>query len=57
MKDKMSNLLDCLIFFLLGILLGLNIYHPYDANRDFKINSQDYVMIKSYIMRGCDING
>lgn len=39
-----------IITFLIGVFIGLNLYHQYDANRDRKINAQDYVLIKNYIM-------
>ena len=50
MKKRITNLL----FLLVGIIIGLNIFNPYDSNRDGRINAQDYVVIKNYIMRGCD---
>lgn len=57
MKNKISKLLEYLIVLCLGILIGLNLYSPLDVNRDRKINAIDYVIVKNYIMRGCDNNG
>ena len=57
MKNKISKILEYLIFLCFGILIGLNLYSPLDVNRDRKINAVDYVIIKNYIMEGCDNNG
>lgn len=36
--------------FIVGFFIGLFFFHQYDANRDGKVNAQDYVVIKNYIM-------
>jgi len=56
MKDKTNKVLNCILFLCLGIYIGLHIYSPLDANRDGKVNAQDYVIIKNFIMKGCDSN-
>ena len=46
----MKKIIINVLIFVLGIIIGLNLYHQYDANRDGKITAQDYVVIKNYIM-------
>lgn len=49
--DLIVGLIGTLV---LGVLLGLylidNTTVRYDVNRDGKVNAQDYVLIKNYIM-------
>jgi len=40
-----------IIVFIIGVIVGLILFHPYDANRDGKVNASDYVVIKNYIMK------
>lgn len=49
MKNKLMYFLVVCVFFI-GIYIGLNIYNQYDVNRDGKVNAQDYVIIKNYII-------
>ena len=49
MKNKLMYFLEECVFFI-GIYIGLNIYNQYDVNRDGKVNAQDYVIIKNYII-------
>ena len=54
MKNKILQIIQYLFILMIGILIGLNIFDSRDANRDGKVNAQDYVIIKKYIMEGCD---
>lgn len=50
----MKTIIFSLVFFILGIVIGLNIYSKYDANRDGKVTAKDYVVIKNYLMKEDD---
>lgn len=54
MKDKILQIIQYLFVLIIGMFIGLNIFDSKDANRDGKINAQDYVIIKNYIMEGCE---
>jgi len=54
MKNKIYKLIYGLVFLLIGIFIGLNIFDSKDTNRDGQVNAQDYVIIKNCIMKGCD---
>lgn len=53
-KDTFIYFLMIILSFLLGKISGFNIcknyYNNYDVNKDGIVNSQDYVLIKKYIM-------
>ena len=46
----MKNLIINIIVLGIGILIGINLYSPYDANHDGKVNAVDYVVIKNHIL-------
>lgn len=61
MKEILNYLKECVIttifitvisILLFIIIYGINrlMYHKYDVNQDGKVNAQDYVEIKNYIM-------
>lgn len=54
MKNKILKIIKYLFILMIGIFIGLNIFDSKDANRDGRVNAQDYVIIKNYIMEGCD---
>lgn len=50
MKKLIIDIFIVVITLILGIFIGLNIYSPYDVNKDRQITAQDYVLIRNYIM-------
>lgn len=54
MKNKILQIIKYLFILAIGIIIGLNIYDCKDVNRDGKVSASDYVIIKKYIMEGCD---
>ena len=50
MKNKIIILFLLILVFFIGLIIGLNLYNQYDANRDGKVSASDYVVIKNYIM-------
>lgn len=46
----MYKILISLLCFVLGIIVGLNLFNRYDVNRDNKVDATDYVQVKNYIM-------
>lgn len=54
MKNKILQLIKCLFILIIGIFIGLNIFDNKDVNHDGKVSASDYVIIKKYIMEGCD---
>lgn len=54
MKNKVIKIIQYLICFVIGILIGLNIFDNKDVNHDGVVNAQDYTIIKKYIMDRSD---
>lgn len=54
MKNKILQLIKYLFILIIGIFIGLNIFDNKDVNHDRQVNAQDYVIIKKYIMEGCE---
>lgn len=52
--DDFLDFLITILIFLCGIAFGIFLssisFEKYDVNQDGQVNSQDYVLIKNYIM-------
>lgn len=50
MKKNYKFIIICILIFIIGIYIGLNLFNPCDVNRDGKVSASDYVIVKDYIM-------
>lgn len=50
MKKKIINLILALILAICSFYAGLNFYHPYDANRDGKVDIRDLLKTQKYLI-------
>lgn len=54
MKNKRNQIIICLIFLLLGILIGITINHkriPEDVDNNGKVDSRDLLIVKKYLIK------
>lgn len=57
MKSRLNQIIEYLIFLLLGILMGITINHkriPEDVDNNGKVNSKDLWLVKKYLIRESD---
>lgn len=47
----MRRIITNFLFLVIGVLIGLNLFNPCDVNRDGKVTSVDYVIVKNYILK------
>jgi hypothetical protein len=54
MKNKLNQIIEYLIFLLLGILMGITINHkriPEDVDNNGKVDSRDLLIVKKYLIK------
>lgn len=54
MKSKTNQIIEYLIFLLLGILIGITINYkriPEDVDNNGKVNSKDLWLVKKYLIK------
>jgi uncharacterized protein YneF (UPF0154 family) len=54
MKSRFDQIIEYLIFLLLGILIGITINHkriPEDVDNNGKVNSKDLWLVKKYLIK------
>lgn len=54
MKNKLNQIIEYLIFLLLGILIGITINHkriPEDVDNNGKVDSRDLLIVKKYLIK------
>lgn len=53
MKNKTNQIIEYLIFLMLGILIGITLCHkriPEDVDNNGKVNSKDLWLVKKYLV-------
>lgn len=51
MKNKRNQIIICLIFLLLGILIGNYKRIPEDVDNNGKVDSRDLLLVKKYLIK------
>lgn len=57
MKSRLDQIIEYLIFLLLGMLIGITISHkriPEDVDNNGKVNSKDLWLVKKYLIKESD---
>lgn len=57
MKNRLDQIIEYLIFLLLGILIGITINHkriPEDVDNNGKVDSRDLLIVKKYLIKESD---